>query len=222
MVFLVHMPKYSQIFIQAEDSISPEHVDPMVLLRLKEIASICCNGTSNPALDGTYHQHPDLEITNFMSGKVSALVGYSETLHDIKNYSKLNNITKDVVIRPNPYGFGTPTFFTDGLILSPRTSSRDAAVAFANYLTNVSTFKWMMLSEDVNVQDRIPRYLLSSNILVFREIEDSHYDQLTSFLKIGGFPLDSSADFYTTLSNHKFAEVLKKKLDDLDVCKIIV
>lgn len=123
----------------------------------------------------------------FAAGRVDALFGYSERLHDA---ARKGTDPDNVTIVPATLGqTNRLLLFTDALVLSPQCSSaecKDAAAKFAAFYTDARVYETVLLSRDGD-QDAKPRYLLPATQAAFERPDvqaDPIYNQLQGY--VGG------------------------------------
>jgi thiamine pyridinylase len=125
----------------------------------------CETEGENPCIDGTYdlEENFDLPAQLFAQGKVDSTMGYSERLHAVLKNLPAGSSPSDIRISSAPLGEGSnPILFTDSFFLSSRCTGdcEKAALQFVAFMSQPSTFEWILMSEDAPEAGRIPRYLL--------------------------------------------------------------
>jgi thiamine pyridinylase len=139
--------------------------DPGVVDSMHRFVRTCAADGKNPCIDGTYSldENFDLPAQLFAQGKVDSTLGYSERLHTIIKSLPAGASASDIKLSSAPLGDGnTPILFTDSYLLSARCTGdcEKAALAFTAYMSQPSTFEWILMSEDAPEAGRVPRYLL--------------------------------------------------------------
>jgi thiamine pyridinylase len=124
----------------------------------------------------------------FASGRLDALVGYSERLYPVLADPNKRLVLNQVRITPAPLGVGkTAILFTDALVQSSACSAdrcQDAARKFAEFYVSDAVMEGAMMSADLGAS-ATPRYLLPSTPTAIngaRVAEDPIYRQLAPVL----------------------------------------
>jgi thiamine pyridinylase len=146
-----------------DSAMNPENLDGAVETELKSLIAECGTST-NPCWDKTWKDAGnDKALAAFGSGDTAAYVGYSE------NLSRLHDLSK-VSVHSLRFGdTSAPVVYSDALVLRKGCDGAcaKAALAFADYLTNRETYRWMMLRSD-DLAATTPRYLLAANDDAYR------------------------------------------------------
>lgn len=148
-------------------AVTTEHYDTDVLASMRRFTQSCQYGASNPCIDGTYDDNADLPAVLFAQKQVDATMGYSERLHVILKNLPAGDTGADIKLSSAPLGEGDhPVLFTDSYFMSVRCTGKceDAAMEFVEYMTQASTFEWILMSEDAPAATRVPRYLLPATL----------------------------------------------------------
>ena len=140
--------------------------DSAVLQSMRSFVRTCETNGQNPCIDGTYNDFAnfDLPAQLFARGKVDSMLGYSERMHTIIKSLPQGSSASAIRISSAPLGGqgSNPILFTDSWFLSARCTGEceEAALAFTEYMSQPSTFEWILMSEDAPEAGRVPRYLL--------------------------------------------------------------
>ena len=148
-----------------QSAVTTAHYDTEVLAGMKRLAQACATAEGNPCIDGTYDADEKAPDVLFAQGRADATLGFSERLHGILRL--LPTRASELRISPAPLGQGNqPLLFTDAFFLSTRCTGacEKAAHDFAAYITQASTYSWIVLSEDAPAETRVPRYLMPANL----------------------------------------------------------
>jgi thiamine pyridinylase len=176
-------------------------LDPAVSSPFVALARTCAIGSDNPCTT-TYHDPKNADSAAHVFGhhNATALVGYSERLHEVR---KAAGKDQSIVVLSAPLGNGSsPVVYVDLLV---RRSGCDsacarAAAAFAVYVNSPRTQEWVLLSDDAP-SSGVPRYLLPANLdaLTPRVLQDPWYRSLTDAVQVatplprhGWLPVHSS------------------------------
>lgn len=144
--------------------------DSAVLESMRSFARTCEANGANPCIDGTYSAFENFDVPAqlFAQGKVDSMFGYSERLHTIIKSLPAGASASSIRISSAPLGGqgNTPILFTDSYFLSARCTGdcEKAALAFTAYMSQPSTFEWILMSEDAPEAGRVPRYLLPATL----------------------------------------------------------
>ncbi|MFY1831984.1 hypothetical protein ACN47A_39085 [Myxococcus fulvus] len=150
-----------------ESAVTTSHYDARALEGLRRFSLACESQGSNPCLDGTYNNDPDLPAIRFAQGQVDATMGYSERLHLILKNLPAGSSVSELKLSSAPIGEGDhPILFTDSYFLSVRCTGacEQAAHKFVEYMSRPSTFEWILMSEDAPAGAQVPRYLVPSTL----------------------------------------------------------
>jgi thiamine pyridinylase len=178
-------------------AVTTSSYDPEVLQSLRAFAGTCDSSGSNPCVDGTYdlEENADLPARLFAENKVDATAGYSERLHAILKSLPAGESPSAIKISSAPLAEGSRTIlFTDSYFLGVRCTDEceQAALAFVQYMSQASTYEWILMSEDAPEGSRVPRYLLPAALDVYeapRLRADPFYPTLGEETRNGGpFP----------------------------------
>ncbi|WP_232293598.1 hypothetical protein [Stigmatella aurantiaca] len=150
-------------------AVTTSNYDSVALQSLRSFVQTCQSAGANPCIDGTYDQDEnfDLPATLFATGQVDATMGYSERLHVIIRNLPAGQSASDLKISSAPLAEGShPILFTDSYFLGTRCTGacEQAALAFVDYMSQPSTFEWILMSEDAPAGTRVPRYLLPATL----------------------------------------------------------
>ncbi|NNB94891.1 hypothetical protein HJC10_07085 [Corallococcus exiguus] len=183
--------------VGVESALKTTDYDQEVLQSMRAFARACESSGGNPCLDGTYdrEENEDLPAKLFAEDKVDATLGYSERLHVILKNLPAGEDSAVVKISSAPFAEGTnPLLFTDAYFLGARCTGEceKAASAFVQYMSQASTFEWILMSEDASENGRVPRYLLPANLDAYKAPKlqaDAFYPALAAETLDGGaFP----------------------------------
>jgi len=147
--------------------------DTAVLQSMRSFVRTCEAEGKNPCIDGTYNEFEnfDLPAQLFAQGKVDSTLGYSERLHTIIKNLPAGSSASAIRISSAPLGGqgSNPILFTDSYFLSARCTGdcEKAALAFTAYMSQPSTYEWILMSEDAPEAGRVPRYLLPATLDAF-------------------------------------------------------
>jgi thiamine pyridinylase len=178
-------------------AVTTSSYDPEVLQSLRAFASTCDASGSNPCLDGTYdlEENADLPARLFAENKADATAGYSERLHVILKNLPAGESPSAIKISSAPLAEGSrPILFTDSFFLGVRCTDEceKAALEFVQYMSQASTFEWILMSGDAPEGARVPRYLLPAALDVYKAPglrADPFYPTLAAETRNGGpFP----------------------------------
>lgn len=140
-------------------------VEPDVAASLSALATACSDGGANACIDGTFGDDYDAPAVSFAKGEAAATFGYSERLHIIsRTASRLEDISVTrLLLGAEP----SPVVYVDSLVRRRDCDSacKAATHAFAEYLTDVDTYAWILMSQDANGAP--PRYLLPARGAVY-------------------------------------------------------
>lgn len=150
-------------------AVTTERYDTAVLGSMRQFVRSCQSGTGNPCVDGTYDQDEnfDLPATLFAQRQADATMGYSERLHTILKNLPAGDTASDIKLSSAPLGEGSnPLLFTDSFFLGVNCTGKCEAAAqqFVEYMSQPSTFEWILMSEDAPADARVPRYLLPATL----------------------------------------------------------
>jgi len=150
-------------------AVTTSSYDSAVLESLRAVVRTCAADGKNPCIDGTYNdfENFDLPAQLFAQGKVDTMLGYSERLHTIIKSLPAGASASALQISSAPLGEGnTPILFTDSYFLSASCTGdcEKAALEFTAYMSQPSTFEWILMSEDAPEAGRVPRYLLPATL----------------------------------------------------------
>jgi thiamine pyridinylase len=140
--------------------------DAGVLDSMHQFVRTCAADGKNPCIDGTYGltENFDLPAQLFARGKVDSTLGYSERLHTIIKSLPTGASASAIKISSAPLGGdgSTPILFTDAYFLGVNCTGNceKAALQFTQYMSEPTTFEWILMSEDAPEAGRVPRYLL--------------------------------------------------------------
>ena len=107
-------------------------------------------------------------VNMFVEGEADALIGYSESLHDILKADQTANGKLHVASATLGEG-DRPMLFTDALVLSPNCFAdgcEEAARAFAEYYVSDRVFEVLLMGHDME-PPAVPRYLLPATKSAF-------------------------------------------------------
>jgi thiamine pyridinylase len=155
---------------ELRSAVTTANYDSAVLQSMHGFVRTCEADGQNPCIDGTYNQFEnfDLPAQLFAQGKVDSTLGYSERLHTIIKNLPANATISALRISSAPLGGqgSNPILFTDSYFLSARCTGdcEKAALAFTEYMSQPSTFEWILMSEDAPAVGRVPRYLLPATL----------------------------------------------------------
>jgi thiamine pyridinylase len=159
-------------------------LDARVSAALGEIGSACSSSGT-----GLCNRDDPEILQMFASGRLDALIGYSERLNAIFANPANRLARTQVRIAPAPLGAGRTSFlFTDALVQSSTCVSarcRDAARRFAEFYVSDAVMEGSMMSADRGSR-AVPRYLLPStrSAMSRRPIsQDPIYRQLAPALR---------------------------------------
>ncbi|OJT18174.1 hypothetical protein BO221_42595 [Archangium sp. Cb G35] len=178
-------------------AVTTSSYDPEVLQSLRAFAGTCDSSGSNPCVDGTYdlEENADLPARLFAENKADATAGYSERLHAIIKSLPAGESPSAIKISSAPLAEGSRTIlFTDSFFLGVRCTGEceQAALAFVQYMSQASTYEWILMSEDAPEASRVPRYLLPAALDVYQSPRlraDPFYPTLAEETRNGGpFP----------------------------------
>ncbi|WP_245682532.1 hypothetical protein [Archangium gephyra] len=178
-------------------AVTTSSYDSEVLQSLRAFASTCDASGGNPCLDGTYdlEENADLPAKLFAENKADATAGYSERLHVILKSLPAGESPSAIKISSAPLAEGSrPILFTDSYFLGVRCTGEceQAALDFVQYMSQASTFEWLLMSEDAPEGTRVPRYLLPAALDVYKAPRlraDPFYPTLEEETRNGGpFP----------------------------------
>lgn len=210
----IYIDCYNSIYPQRDLPTDYKDLDVQVISRMQNFLDVCRDVKSNPALDGTYHEAPENLVNTFMSGKVGSVIGYSEFLHQIRKSQAVGK--KKLIVRPDPFNPKNPIRYLDVFVMPKGISERKKELAskFADYMTSCSTYQWIMLSEDVALKARIPRYLLPATMEPYSHVvNDGYYAAFAAFLKIEGLVCPNNPSLYDALSNKSFSKAIFERLN---------
>ncbi len=180
-----------------QSAVTTSSYDQGVLRSLQTFSSTCVSSRKNPCLDGTYdlEENFDLPATLFAENKVDATAGYSERLHVILKKLPAGESPSSIKISSVPLAEGSrPILFTDSYFLGVNCTDacEKAALAFVQYMSQPSTFEWILMSEDAPEGTRVPRYLLPATLDAYEAPKvraDPFYPTLATETRNGGpFP----------------------------------
>ncbi len=152
-------------------------LDSTILADFKLLANECRGTGKNPCTDKTYKDN-NLAAQEFARSQSDATFGYSERLNVILKSAS----DKDFYVAPLQLSDRKkPLFFVDLLVLNKRCDAQcqRAARSFAEYLNSMSTYEWIIQSED-SAADRVPRYLLPASRVAYSAqsvAQDKYYQQ---------------------------------------------
>jgi len=148
-------------------------LDPNVLRQFVRVAQQGAFNGTNPCIDKTYDDNPNLAAEEFGRGEADALLGWSERLH----YAvRAGADSKKLFVSSACLGDGNdPLWFVDAIVLRNdggdeqpvRDARRRAAKKFVTYLNAPSTFEWIHSAEDLG-NERAPRYLIPATKSAYR------------------------------------------------------
>ncbi|MDC0711245.1 extracellular solute-binding protein [Stigmatella sp. ncwal1] len=146
--------------------------DAQVLAGMKALTQGCETAQGNPCIDGTYDaaENFDLPTHLFADGQADATLGYSERLHTLLKRAPSEATQGTLRISLAPLGQGNqPLVFTDSFFLGKNCTGdcEQAAVRFVEYMSQASTYAWLLLSEDAPAAGRVPRYLMPAALDVY-------------------------------------------------------
>ena len=150
--------------------------------------------------DGTESYCGDDQYALLATGKLDAMVAYSERLNKMLGVENNQLKPNDLYVTPAPLGNGRNTFlFTDALVRSVTCQSdqcRNAAEAFANFYVSDALFVASVMSHDD--PGASPRYLLPStrSAMATSALKyDPIYSQIEPFMEDAiGFPNEGLPD----------------------------
>ncbi|AKT38433.1 extracellular solute-binding protein [Chondromyces crocatus] len=174
-------------------AISATALDPQAISGLKMFSETCESGGLNPCLDGTFDAEDviDPAMAKFSAGQVDAAFGFSERLFPILKALPVGADPAEIEISSAPLGHGShPLVFTDSFMLSARCTGAcaDAAAAFVAYMSEATTFEWVLSSEDAPAQGRVPRYLMPAALEAYatpKLSQDRFYMTIESLMQDG-------------------------------------
>ncbi|WP_225412698.1 extracellular solute-binding protein [Stigmatella hybrida] len=146
--------------------------DPDVLAGMRALVQGCETANGNPCIDGTYDasENFDLPTHLFADGQADALLGYSERLHTVLKRRPEEATAGTLRISLAPLGQGNqPIVFTDSFFLGKNCTGacEQAALRFTEYMSQASTYSWLLMSEDAPATGRVPRYLMPAALEVY-------------------------------------------------------
>ncbi|PTL83881.1 hypothetical protein [Vitiosangium sp. GDMCC 1.1324] len=204
---------------EVQSAVSTEHYDTQVIAGLKKLAGACETSAGNPCIDGTFDadENFDLPATLFAEGKADVTLGYSERLHTILKKLPSEADRQALRISPAPLGEGNqPLLFTDSFFLGAHCvgDCEKAATAFVTYMSQASTYAWILLSEDAPAAGRVPRYLMPATLDAYQAPglkEDPLYQQIDTATRTGGsFPNKGLLGVRKTMRDHILQEITAK------------
>jgi thiamine pyridinylase len=150
-------------------AVTASSYDSTVLESMHQYVRRCASGGTNPCIDGTYglSENFDLPAQLFAESKVDSTLGYSERLHTIIKSLPASSSASAIKISSAPLGEGSnPILFTDSFFLSTRCTGdcEKAALEFTAFMSQPSTYEWILMSEDAPEAGRVPRYLLPASL----------------------------------------------------------
>jgi thiamine pyridinylase len=171
-------------------------LDASVVDDLKEVFRQCQTGEINPCLNSS-HQYDDNSgaAIDFAEERADATFGYSERLHTILTAAKTAKKDSSFFLASAPLSAGRkPVVFVDSFVKRKGCDNAcdQAATAFVEYMTQVDTYAWILMSHDALPDARVPRYLLPARTTVFDHADlkaDPYYPILrTSITSALPFP----------------------------------
>jgi len=153
-----------------QSAVTTERYDTDVLSGMNRLARACDSAEGNLCIDGTYDDDIDLPEIRLARGLSDASLGFSERMHVVIKNLPAGASASELRISPAPLGQGNqPLLFTDSFTLSARCTGtcEQAARDFVAYMTQASTYQWIVLSEDAPAEGRVPRYLMPANLAVY-------------------------------------------------------
>ncbi len=204
---------------QIQSAVSTERYDTQVIAGMKALAQGCETAAGNPCLDGTFdtEENIDLPAALFAEGKADATLGFSERLHTILKKLPSEAERQQLRISPAPLGAGSQTLlFTDSFFLGAQCvgECEKAAVAFVNYMSQTSTYAWILLSEDAPATGRVPRYLMPASLDVYQAPglkEDPFFQRLDTTTRTASpFPNTGVLGIRKAMRDHLVQELTAK------------
>ncbi|MDY7232164.1 hypothetical protein [Hyalangium rubrum] len=174
-------------------AVTADSYDATVLDSLRRYARTCESSGQNPCIDGTYdlEENFDLPAKLFAEGRADSTMGYSERLHAILRALPAGVSASAIQISSAPLGEGSnPILFTDSYFLGAGCTGgcEQAALEFVTYMSQPSTFEWIVMSEDAPAATRVPRYLLPATLDAYEAPKlraDPFYPVLASETRTG-------------------------------------
>lgn len=158
-------------------------LDPRVAEALASVGAACTSSGT-----GLCNEDGDDIVEQFASGKLDALIGYSERLNVVFRQGGSPLPVDSIQITPAPLGVGKTAFlFTDALVKSAACTSRqceDAARRFADFYISDAVMEQSMMGADGGAA-AVPRYLLPATQGAMdspRVVGDRIYQQLAPVL----------------------------------------
>ncbi len=150
-------------------AVTTESPDAAVLESMRSFVRTCASNGKNPCLDGTFDGdgNEDVPAKLFATGKARTTLGYSERLHTIIKNLPAGADRSEIRVSSAPLGEGNhPLLFTDAFFLSARCTGdcEQAALRFTTFMSQPSTYEWILMSEDAPEATRVPRYLLPASL----------------------------------------------------------
>lgn len=159
---IVYLDAYFDTYPRADsaEALDDASLDERVRSSLDQIGEAC---TQNG--EAFCNRDDGSMVQAFASGRLDALIGYSERLNPVFSDTGNTLSASRIRISPAPLGEGKQSFlFTDALVLSPLcadTRCRDAARRFARFYVADAVFETLLMGQDQGTAP-IPRYLLPS------------------------------------------------------------
>lgn len=159
----------ADVYIDAYTDQNPEALQNFsennaTIKALQTLAAYTCTPKNKkPSTTGFYNNHAKASAALFAANKAVYYIGYAEDyalIHPI-----LQNETQSIHALHAPWGpYHQPTIALDSLVLSKKNTlkTRLAAILFAKYLTDPSTYQWIVLGEDCAEKPQ-GRYLLPAS-----------------------------------------------------------
>jgi thiamine pyridinylase len=175
-------------------AVTTANYDSAVLQSMRSFVRTCEAEGENPCIDGTYSEFEnfDLPAQLFAQGEVDSTLGYSERLYTIIKNLPAGASASAIRISSAPLGGqgNNPILFTDSYFLSARCTGdcEKAALAFTAYMSQPSTFEWILMSEDAPEAGRVPRYLLPATLDAYeapKVLADPFYQTLAAETRNG-------------------------------------
>lgn len=159
---IVYLDAYLDTFPQADpaEALDDMSLNDRVRASLDQIGAACTGG------GGAFCNRGDGSMVEaFASGRLDALIGYSERLNPVLAHPANTLTASRIRITPAPLGEGKTSFlFTDALVQSPLCADRrcrEAARRFAEFYVSDAVFEAVLMARDQSAAAP-PRYLLPS------------------------------------------------------------
>ncbi|QRO01607.1 hypothetical protein JRI60_22580 [Archangium violaceum] len=204
---------------QIQSAVTTERYDTQVIAGMRTLAQACETPAGNPCLDGTFDadENIDLPATLFAEGKADVTLGYSERLHTIVKKLPQAEDRRQLRISPAPLGAGSQTLlFTDSFFLGAQCTGEceKAARAFVSYMSQTSTYAWILLSEDAPATGRVPRYLMPATLDAYQAPglkEDPLYQRIDTTTRTASpFPNGGVLGIRKAMRDHLVQELTTK------------